>query len=600
MSKKPLAMHVVTNHKKVGDKVYRSHLLCHGYREDGKVKKKTLANLSHLSDSIVEIIRQALKGNPGKTPSPETAPFVADDGQPLQVLEPGATPSVMSNRFHGQVMVVLEVMRRLGLGEMISRRPCPERNLVLAMIVNRIIMPRSKLATVSWWKTNTLVDELGLGDVDEDDLYDAMDWLYPRQAGIEKVLAKRHLEEGGSAMYDLSSTYLEGGACELAEYGYSRDKKRGKVQINFGLLADREGRPVSIEVYPGNRTDSATFCPVVEKIRNEFNLEKILIVGDRGMIGTKNIEILKGMVNIDWITALRSVSIKKLIKENKVQPSLFDERNILEIYAPDDYPDERLIFCRNPALARRRKETRLQLLVKTDEALEKIKKRVEADRLNGEGKINMSVGRVIDKFHMKKHFILEIKDTIFNYMYDKQSIKTEEIMDGIYVIRTSLKKETMQSEDVVREYKKLTNIERAFRCIKTEDLRLRPIYHYDEKRVKTHIFICMLAYYVLWYLKEAWRPLTFGDEELELKKFNDPVAPSKQSKSAIKKVKSKISKDGFELSSFRCLFDRFGTITNSIVELKLKNLPPIRYNVQSDMDAHQEKAFKLLDTIRVL
>ena len=600
MVKEKLAMHVVTNHKTVGDKVYRSHLLCHGYREDGKVRKKTLANLSHLPDEIVELVRKALKGDATPAPGPAMAPLVDGGGKNLQVLAPGTAPTVMDNRFHGQVMVVLEVMRRLGLGEIISRRACPERDLVLAMIANRIITPRSKLATVSWWKTNTLVDELGLGDADEDDLYDAMDWLSPRQGAIEKALAKRHLEEGGSAMYDLSSTYLEGGSRELAEYGYSRDKKRGKVQINFGLMADRQGRPISVEVYPGNRADSSTFYPAVDIVRKEYKLKRIIMVGDRGMIGTKNIEILKGMINIDWITALRSVSIKKLINENKVQPTLFDETNILEIYAPDDYPDERLIFCRNPALAKRRKESREQLLAKTEEVLEKIRIRVEAGRLKGEGKISMAIGRVIDKYNMKKHYILEIKDTKFIYKRDQKSINAEAMMDGIYVIRTSLKTEIMDSKDVVREYKKLTNVERAFRSIKTEDLHLRPIYHYNEKRVRVHIFICMLAYYVLWHLKEAWRPLTFADEEVELKKFNDPVAPSKQSKDAIKKIATKISKDGFGLSSFRCLFDRFGTITKSTVELQLANIPPIRYKVQSEMDAHLRKAFELLDTIKVL
>jgi transposase len=595
MTKNQLAVHVVTTKRIVGDKVYRCHLLCHGYREGGKVKRKTLANLSSLPDDAIEVLRQTLRRKVVLAPTPEAAAQIAGGGLPLE-----EDPAARGVKIHGKVMVVLEVMRRLGLGEIISRRACPERNLVLAMVVNRIISPKSKLATASWWKTTSLADELGLGDADENDLYDAMDWLLPRQGAIETKLAARHLEEGGSAMYDLSSTYLEGDSCELAAYGYSRDKKRGKVQINFGLLADRDGRPISIEVYPGNKTDSTTFIPKVEQIKDQFNINKIVVVGDRGMMGTKNIEILKGKIDIDWITALRSVSIKSLIDKNKAPITLFDESNILEIHAPDDYPNERLIFCRNPALARRRQESRRQLLEKTDEVLEKIKKRVEAGRLKTEGKISMAIERVIDKYKMKKHYILDVKNDKFEFSQNIDSIKSESQMDGIYVIRTSLHKETMAPVAVVREYKKLTKVERAFRSIKTEDLRLRPIYHYNQNLIKAHIFICMLAYYVLWHLKEAWRPLTFADEELDLKETNDPVAPSKQSKEAIDKIKTKLSKDGFVLTSFKDLFDIFNTIIKVIVELKFPNIPLIEHKVQSQMDAHQAKAFELLDAIKVL
>jgi transposase len=566
------------------------------------VKKKTLANLSHLPDNVIELIRKALKGEDVQSPTLEASQRQSADGAaaPPQALLPGFPPTINDNLIHGQVMVALKVIRELGLEEIISSNECQERNLVLAMIVNRIIRPKSKLSTVSWWKTTTLVDELGLEDADEDDLYAAMDWLYQKQGSIETKLAQRHLEEGGSAIYDLSSSYLEGGGCELAMYGYSRDKKRGKVQINFGLLTDRQGRPVSIEVYPGNITDSISFCPVVEKIRNEFNLNKLIIVGDSGMMVSKNIEILKGMKGIDWISALKTISIKSLVKDNIVQPSLFDERNILEIHAPDDYPGERLIFCRNPALAKKRTEVRLKLLEKTDEVLEKIKKRVDTGRLKGQDKISLAIDRVIDNFKMKKHFILEITNTSFIYTHNLQSINSENILDGIYLIITSLNNDTIRSDDVVREYKNLKNVERSFRSIKMKDLHIRPIYHYEFKRVKTHFFICMLAYYVLWHLKEAWRPLIFTDEESNLKDKNNPVTTAKQSDSAIKKLNIKKSIHGFDLSNFKCLFARFGTITKSIVELKLVNIPPITYKVQSEMDAHQAKAFELLDTIKTL
>jgi hypothetical protein len=466
MKKKSLAMHVVTTTKRVGDKVYRCHLLCHGYREDGKVKKKTLANLSHLPDDIIDLIRKALKGEIVQAADPGATPSGGDAGNPFQALDPEAEHELEKGGAHGQVMVALKAIRELGLPELISERPCPERDLVLAMIVSRIVNPQSKLATVSWWKTTTLADQLDLEDVDEDALCAAMDWLGPRQAAIETALATRHLEAGGTAMYDLSSSYMEGEACPLARHGYSRDKKRGKVQINFGLLADRKGRPLSLEVYPGNRTDSTTFYPMVERVRRQYKLEKIVMVGDRGILGTKNIEILKRMEGVEWISALRPVSVKELVKNNKIKPSLFDENNILEIHAPDDYPGERLIFCRNTALAKKRRHSRDDMLEKTE---------------------NM------------------------------HNITFEEALDGIYVIRTSLKSETIDSAGVVREYKKLTNIERAFRSIKAEDFNLIPIYHFDENRVKTHIFICMLSYYVLWHIKEAWRPLTFEDEEIDLK-----------------------------------------------------------------------------------
>jgi hypothetical protein len=395
-AQKKLSMYVITNTKTVKGKTYRSHLLCHSYRKDGKVKRKVLANLSHLPDELINIIRHGLKGEIHVGPSAKEK------------------AKVFNTKGHGQVMVVLRAMTNLRLPQLICRNSCRERNLVLAMIASRIIEPQSKLSTTHWWTTNTMADELGLVGADEDDLYKAMDWLYSRQASIEKALALRHLNEGDLALYDLSSSYLKGEKCNLGKYGYSRDKKRGKTQINYGLLTDRIGRPVGIEVYPGNISDATTFCPMVERIRKEYKLEKIVLVGDRGMLGTKNIEILRCIDGIDWISALKSVSIKTLAnKNNKIKPSLFDEKNILEIHAPDDYPGERLIFCRNPALAERRKKTRIELLESTEKLLDKIKIRVEAGRLKGEGPINMVIGRIIDKFHMKKHFILDITDNSF-------------------------------------------------------------------------------------------------------------------------------------------------------------------------------------------
>jgi transposase len=337
---------------------------------------------------------------------------------------------------------------------------------------------------------------------------------------------------------------------------------------------------------------------MVERIRNDYNLKKIVLVGDRGMIGDKSIEILKPRDGIDWITALRSISIKKLVEENDIKPSKFDDTNILEIHAPEDYPGERLIFYRNHALAKRRSKVRLELIEDTEKILDPIKKQVDTGKLQGESAIRLTIGRCIDKYHMKKYFILNISDNSFTYNRDIKKISAEKLLDGIYVIRTSLSAEFMESESAVRGYKNLSMVERAFRSIKTEDLCLRPIWYYDEKRVKTHLFICMLAYYVIWHIKEAWRPMTFADEEIDLKYERNPVALAEPSESAKKKISSKKTELGFDALSFKCLFDRFSMITKSNVIIKIKDISQITYRVQSKMDPLQAKAFELLETIK--
>jgi transposase len=582
MSDRKQAMHVVTKRKQVNGRVYTCHLLCTSYRdENGNPRKRTISNLSALPDEALEVIRQYLKG---------ARPTLIDSQM---------SPRIIASPSHSQVMVVLEAMKRLEFPKLLDRTPSRERSLVLAMVANRIINPKSKLATVPWLGTNTLAEELGIEGADEDDLYDAMDWLFERKEAIEKRLVARHLHEGDSALYDLSSSYMEGSACPLANFGYSRDRKRGKVQINYGLLTDVEGRPLSVEVYPGNKSDSMTFAPMVEKIKYKYNLNKIIMVGDRSMLGTKNIEILKVMDGVDWITALKSVSIKKIVEDFKNNPLSFNETNIFELDAYEGYQGERLIFCRNPALAERRNKVRLDLLNATENILKPIKARVDAGRLIGEGPINLAIGRVIDKYHIKKHFILKVTDNTFNFTRNEESIGSEGRLDGIYVIRLSLKDNEIEADDAVRTYKKLTKVERAFRSIKNEDLHIRPICHYTENRVKAHIFIFLLSYYILWHIKEAWRPVIFADTEIEFKQNRDPVAPAKVSDSAKQKISSKKTDDNLDITSFRGLFDKFTTINRSTVVLDFLNFPPINYTVTTEMDPLLSKTFGLIEALKL-
>jgi transposase len=582
MKKISNAMHVVTTTRKVKDKVYTATLLCRSYREGGKVKKQTLANLSRLSKEQVETLRRQLKG--------EEPVFLEDKAQPSEMGEGLA---------HGNVLAVMTAINRLKLPEIIGPA-CRERDLTLAMVANRILSPASKLAASQWWRTTTLPDFLGLEGVEEDELYAAMDWLHPRQENIEKSLSKRHLHTGDSVFYDLSSSYMEGKCCPLAKYGYSRDKKRGKLQINYGLLADRRGCPIRIELFPGNASDASTFTPMAEKARREFGLSKIIFVGDRGMLGTKNIQVLKGMEGVDWISALKSVSIKSLVEENDVWRSLFDEVNLIEIVAPEDYPGERLIVCRNPFLANHRRDSREKLLNETAKILDQFKARVEAGRLKGEGAINFAVGQKIDKFKMKKHFILDISGNSFNYTRDEAKINAEAVLDGLYVIRTSLDKDFMSPEDCVKEYKRLTKVERVFRSMKTTDLNVRPVHHYTETRVRSHFFICMLAYYVVWHMKEAWREITFADENINAEQeARDPVAPAKRSSAALKKASGKTDSGGDKVSSFQIVLKRLSTHVQADQILKIKNGDNISYRSKSKLTDFHEKALKLLQGISI-
>lgn len=578
MAKRNGPAHVVTTTRRYKGKVYKTHLLRRSYREGGKVKNETLSNLSHLPDHTIEMIRGSLSG---KT-----------------YVEADSVFKVTSSRSHGQVQAVLSAMKRLDMESLIASRPSRERSLVMAMVAARVLRPGSKLATTRWWHNTTLPQLLDVEDADEDDLYDAMDWLLKRQGRIEKKLAGRHLEEGGLVLYDVSSTYFEGKTCPLAAWGENRDGKKGKLQVNFGLITDERGCPVAVSVYEGNTGDSTTLLSQVKKVRDSFGIHEMVLVGDRGMITQKQIDKLKKIEDIHWITALRSKTIRKLMDGGAIQLDLFDERNLFEITHPD-FPGERLIACRNPQLAKLRAGTREDLLAATTRELEKVRSMVARGQLKDEDKIGVRVGRVINKYKVAKHFVLDIQKGSFNFLIDQEKVAAEAALDGIYVLRTSLPEQRMGADDTVRTYKSLTRVERAFRSLKTIDLQVRPIGHRREDRVRAHIFLCMLAYYVQWHMIEALRPLLFCDEDQEAKKTRDAVAPAKRSPQALKKAQSKTLDDGTVVESFRTLLEYLGTIVRNTccTENAAKHEPT--FEVITTPDAKQRRALDLIEAIEM-
>ena len=553
-------------------------LLRESYREGGKVKKHTLANLSKLSMDQVQLFRQVLKGE--------------------QLISADALFDVSSSQLHGHIQAVRTAMKRLRIDNLIASRCTRERDLVVAMVVARILEPESKLATTRWWHTTTLPDDLGVADATEDDLYQAMDWLVERQGKIEKKLAARHLEEGGLVLYDLSSSYFEGVACPLAMRGYNRDKKKGKLQVNYGLLTDQRGCPVSISVFPGNSGDPKTLLPQVTKIKEQFKLDSLVLVGDRGMISQKQIDKLSGIEGIDWITALRGGQISKLMQDGTINMSLFDERDLYE-FTHRDFPGERLVVCCNPLMAERRVRTRQSLIEATVQELEKVRGMVKRGRLKAKEKIGVRVGKVVNKYKVAKHFQLVIEEGQFSYHLLPEKVAEEAAMDGLYVIRTSLSKEQMTGEEAVRSYKRLANVERAFRSLKGIDLKVRPIYHHLEDRVRAHIFLCMLAYYVEWHMKEAWRELLFSDEDQEAKLTRDPVAPAKRSAQALKKVHSRTLDNGTETHSFHTLLMDLATIVRNTCQRKEGGAGEPRFTMTTTPNAKQKRALELLYTIAV-
>jgi transposase len=489
-------------------------------------------------------------------------------------------------------------MQRLGFENLIASRPSRQRDLVVAMVVARILDPDSKLATTRWWHTTTLPVMLDVADADEDDLYAAMDWLLKSQDRIEKKLAARHLQNDGLALYDLSSSYFEGVTCPLAAFGHNRDGKKGKLQVNYGLLTDRHGIPVSVSVFKGNTGDPKTLLPQVDKVRRDFGIEEFVLVGDRGMITQKQIDALREIDGIDWIAALRPGAIKKLVTSGAIQMGLFDERNLFGLIHPD-FPGERLVACRNPELAERRSQKRKSLLEATVKELEKVRRMVQRGRLHGKDDIGVRVGKVVNKYKVGKHFTLDIHDDRFGFAIDQEKVAAEASLDGIYVIRTSLSEQRISDEDTVRSYKLLSQVERGFRSFKTIDLKVRPIRHRLEDRVRAHIFLCMLAYYVQLHMLEAWRPLLFCDEAQEAKATRDPVAPAKRSEEALRKVHSKILDDGTEVHSFQTLLKTLSSIVRNVCRVPVEGPDAPTFDVLTTPNAKQQRALELLGTIEV-
>ena len=552
-------------------------LLRESTRQGKKIIKRTIANLSSLSIAQAESIRRILKGE--------------------KLVKPEEYFDILRSPAHGHVDAVLVTIRRLGLDKIIGSRRSKERDLVVAMIASRILCPQSKLALTRDWGNTTLGELLGVEEADDEALYAAMDWLYERQDAIEKRLAARHLQEGGRVLYDLSSSYFEGEKCPLAALGYSRDKKKGKLQVNYGLLTDDRGCPVSISAFSGNTTDPKTLMPQVERLQGAFNLKSVVLVGDRGMISQKQVDELKGQAGVEWITALKTGAIRKLMDAQAIQLTLFDERNLFELTHPD-FPGEKLVACRNPELAHRRKYKREDLLKATSEELVKVQGMIERGYLKDAEKIGVRIGKVINKYKMAKHFKLEIAESQFSFEIDTEKVNAEAALDGIYVIRTSLGKE-LSAADTVRHYKALSQVERAFRSIKTMDLEVRPIRHYQEQRVRTHLFLCMLAYYVKWHMMEAWRPLLFADEEQQAKQTRDPVAPAKRSAAAEEKAKSKQLPDGSPAHSFQTLLRNLASIVRSTCRSKDADAGTPTFIIDTQLTPNQKKAFQLLKEIKV-
>jgi len=561
--------------------VYETHLLRRTYREGGKVKHQTLGNISHLPPEVIELIRGALRG--------ETYVRV------------GAGLSAVRSLPHGHVKAALGTLRKIGLDEMIASRRSRERDLAVAMVVARLLSPSSKLATAQSVSRETAVStlgqELGVEEVDADELYDAMDWLVARQTRIEKKLGARHLGNGSLVLYDVSGSYYTGTHCPLAQYGYPRDGKKKFPQIVYGLLCTSEGCPVGVEVFSGDTADSMTLSAQIAKVRKRWGLKRVVLVGDRGLLTTARIEEEMKPAGLDWITALRAPAIRKLADDGAAQLSLFDERDLAEVYSPD-YPGERLIACRNPLLAEDRARTREELLQATERELEKIVLRTQRPKrpLRGKDKIGVAVGKVINRYKMGKHFLLEITERGFTYRRDEARICNEAALDGLYVIRTSVGKGEFAPEGAVRAYKDLALVERAFRCLKGVDLRVRPVGHRRERRVRAHVFLCMLAYYVEWHMRQALAPLLFSEEQKEVAETlrTSVVAPARRSPAAQRKVSRKRADGGYPLHSFRGLLQNLGTIVRNTMRTTSPSGHVAEFPLVTEPTPLQQEALRLL------
>lgn len=534
-------------------------LLRESFRLDGKVRKRTIANLTDWPEHVVDGLQKLLRG--------ETVSGSLEDSF-----------ETVATRPHGHVAAVLGTMEKLGLPQLIAGRRSRERDLVIAMIAARILDPRSKLATARGLgadtQLSTLSEELDIEGAHEDELYAAMDWLRSKQDHIEKGLAARHLADGCVVLYDLTSTYFEGRQCPLAKLGHSRDGKRGKLQINFGLLCTADGCPVSVEVFKGNTGDPTTLKSQVTALRERFGLKRFILVGDRGMITNARIrEDLRGVEGLDWVTSLRTEQIRDLVKQDAIQVRLFDELDLAEIESPD-FPGERLIACRNPLLAEERARKRSELLDGTEAELAKIRAATQRkkNRLVGKDQIGLKIGKVLGKYKVGKHFLITITETDFTFSRDTTKIAAEAALDGIYVVRTSVPADRMDAKETVRTYKSLSAVERAFRSTKTVDLKVRPIYHYAPDRVRAHVLLCMLAYYVEWHMRRALAPLLFDDEDKaaaeELRE--SVVAKAQRSPQARRKDKTRKNVDGLPVQSFQGLLKTLGGVAKNRIQPNIK------------------------------
>ena len=561
-------------------------LLRESYREGARVRNRTLANLSHWPAAKIEALRALLRGKP-----------VAASTLALE-----QSFEIERSLPHGHVAAVLGTLKRLGLDRLLEAKTrARPRDLVLAMLIERVIAPHSKLATAraltQATQASTLGELLELGaQVDEDDLYEAMDWLLTRQPEMETALAKRHLGEGSLVLYDVSSTYFEGRSCPLARLGHSRDGQRDRPQIVFGLMTNAAGCPVAVEVFEGNTGDPKTLAPQITKLRARFGLKRIVLVGDRGMITDARIEAeLAPVEGLDWITALRAPVIAALVNEGSLQLSLFDRRDLAEIASPE-FPDERLIVCKNPLLAEDRSRKRKELLEATERALEQIAAATRRAKraLRGKDRIALRVGKVLDRHKVGKHFRLTIAGTRFAYARDEAGIAREAALDGIYVIRTSVAPSALSAAQAVRSYKRLAEVERAFRSLKSVDLHIRPIFHHKAERVRAHVFLCMLAHYVEWHMRERLKALLFDEEEKRGAEAsrNSVVAKAQRSARTLAKIQTKRTPEGLPVHSFRTLLQDLATLTQNRIVPKISGVQP--FEMLATATAVQQRAFELL------
>ena len=573
------AVHVATTTRQFKNTTYHTHLLRRTFRHDGKVKHETLGNISHLPDHIIDLVRRALKGE--------------------ALVNPEAAFTCLRSYPHGHVAAVLGSLKQLGLHTLIARPASRRRDLVVAMIVARVIDARSKLATARALNpesaVSTLGQILGLEAVDENELYAAMDWLIRRQRGIEQRLARRHLSDNTLMLYDLTSSYFEGHTCPLARRGHSRDGKRGTLQIVFGLLCTADGCPIAVEVFEGSTGDPKTVAAQVDKIRNRFGLQRVVLVGDRGMLtGARIREDLKGVDGLRWITTLRAPTIRKLIKAGQVAQTMFDERDLAEISSPE-FPGERLIVCRNPVLAEQRWRKRQELLAATEVKLAAIVKATQRAKepLRGAADIGVRVGKVINQHKVGKHFLTTIADDSFSFARDLEKIAAEEELDGLYIVRSNVEPELFDAEQTVQAYKDLAKVERAFRSMKTVDLKVRPIYHRRADRVRAHVLLCMLAYYLEWHLRSALAPVLFDDHDRAAgeQQRSSVVQPAQRSPAAQKKAASKRTADDLPVHSFRSLIGELGTLTMNKMQLAESGST---FSLPTQPTPLQQRCFELL------